>query len=237
MILPTTPERGILEHIREQLAGQGFSNPVITYGDLRLENELSANASTLKFDIIANSSSDRSLEHKLGRGNFFFMTQMALCITKQNKTDNLFANFPLHTYPDRNVYATAAGATGVSEADSLEVLYNSRIAVQKKGLTILDEMLTHNMRYVPEAQFLNPTAPQTGAEVSGYGGTDRQRGYYPLVGSIMLDGDTQTEIILSMGAGDRTLIAGDPDEDESNVAVLLIKGFHVNASSRGNSFC
>jgi hypothetical protein len=203
---------------------------IITDATLRVEQSLSASKNKYSFDLYENPGSDRSLERKLNRNDLFVVTDIALLIAKYNPTSGDYANYRLFTFPDPNYFAGLSG--GVNEADSLFPLYNGEITITTKPVERLEGFLTSNLLYIPEGQTILLAGSQLNDTLAEFGGTNEKRGFYPLQPNIILDGQENNSVELTLGAGQTTLIAGGFDNsgdpvDTRNAVVIMLQGFEV----------
>jgi len=209
----------------------GREDFIINQKTLRVEQELSASKNTYTFDLKETNASDRPLEKKLKTNDLFFMTHLALCLTKQDTstTPKQYGNFVLHTNPDPNVFV-GDDSSNPLEHVALETIYNGSLSLKTSPLERLSSFDTSMFRFVPErphtVDYSNPDQhPQ-------YGPSMEERGYFALTPNIIIDGDDNNTLQLELGAGDTTLIAGAVNAagnsvNTRNVVVLLAHGFQV----------
>ncbi|MEM1326151.1 MAG: hypothetical protein AAGI23_09370 [Bacteroidota bacterium] len=224
--------RRALNFMKQRSPGQEF---IITPADLRIEKLLSRNANKYSFDLYENQGSDRALEIKLNRNNLFFCTHIAICLAKQNGTsatgDGNHGNYPLFTYPDTQYFSGDDGASA-KEFEALQTVYNGKLDVTTNPVVRMRDFSTNNFLYRPESQLLKQAGAQLEDELPQYGPSHGERGFYEVNPTIIFDGHENNSIELELGAGDKTLIAGEVNNANAavptrNVVVLLLKGFVV----------
>jgi hypothetical protein len=229
-ILPATPDRANFLFVKEWLKNAG-ANPldfIISKSDLRLEKLLTANDGVYNMKCRRNTGADRPLENKLAENDLFFVSHMAICITKQDATASPpeYANHPLFTFPDKNFFSVA------NEARALETIYGGYTEFKTSVTTRIPKILNWNFRYAPEKQVWESGATnnQTADDVPQYGASDSERGFYDLGQLQVLDGLEDNEVIVSLGAGNRVMIAG--TSPNLNVLVVLLKGIVVSEGAQ-----
>lgn len=225
-ILPASPIRG---NYLNALNGFGIGNRNTFYTNratLRLEKLLVAGRESYKFDLYSNTASDRPLESKLNRNDSFAITGFGLYITRQDTTNSLYGNFPLYTYPEEDVFL-GVSAPSRPEYEALQCLYNGKLSFRSDSSVRAQQIGTELMRYVPTTQTPSATTAQP-----GFGGADGKGSIFDIEPVILVNGQQNNEVILELGSGDTTLIAGGInaagaalDPVENNVVVLLLEGF------------
>lgn len=235
VILPASSRRAAYERCLHWLRETtGSDEYTISQGDLRLESVLDKNLSTYKFDTLGiGNAQQRPLEKKLNRNDLFFITDMALCITKQDTVSTVkkYSNFPLYTYPDPSVFVGINGSAQ-TEKDALQTVYNSELTLITGSQKRNNGILTHNFRYLSEMSF------EKGSPL--YGPNDPERGYYPIEPTLVLTGKQDNSFELVLGAGEREVIAGglsaaNEAVNTTNVVVLLLKGFFASNAAESSS--
>ncbi|MCB0707429.1 MAG: hypothetical protein KDC34_19065 [Saprospiraceae bacterium] len=228
IIIPAEPGRADFMRVQQALESMGLgSNFIVNQADLRLEEVLTADKNQYEFSLYENSASDRKLERKLNRNDLFFLTHIAVCLTKQDAGAEDYGNYQLFTHPDPNFFVGVSG--GNKEYQSLLNVYNGQLSISTEPVERLSGFLTNNFLYIPEKPYLNASSPQV-EELGMYGPTDEARGYFRLNPNLILDGNDQNKISLRLGKGNKAVIAGGVDAsgdavDTSNVLVILAKGF------------
>ncbi len=203
---------------------------IINRACLRVEQALAASKNKYSFDMYENASSDRPLERKLNRNDLFVVTDIALCLTKYDPTAGNYANYPLYTFPDPNYFAGLSG--GVNEFESLRPIYNGEITLTTKPVERLEGFLSSNLLFVPEKQTFLTAGSQVNDEPAQYGPSHAERGFFSLQPNIILDGQENNTIELTLGTGQTTLIAGGFDNsgnaiDTRNAVVFMALGYEV----------
>jgi len=228
-ILPITKERAEILRVKNMLQNNGVdpSGFIISRSDLRLELLADATKEKYDFKVKEGAGTVRSLEQRLSQNDLFFLTEIALCISKQDAiaSPEEYANTPLYTFPDPNFFLVA------NEAKSLETLYNGKMLLKTSITDRIPAILTHNFRYAPQSQtvgsaFIGVTADT----VPEYGPNDQARGYYSLGEAYGMDGAEDNMVSVVLGAGLRSAIAG--TAPDVNVFVCLLKGILVSEGAR-----
>lgn len=206
-----------------RVLGIDSKNHIVTPKILRAEKELRANNNSYRFDLIENNASDRPLEEKLDRNSMFAITHVRLGIAKQNKVAEpaQYANYKVFTTNDANYF------TGAGEATSLAPVYNGKMGIRTDNVERLQDFLTSMLEYIPERGYINFVAPQVADEFPMVGTSLDEKGFFALTPQIIISGDQQNDVLLTLGQGNISAIAGDPTADETNVLVLELAGFHV----------
>lgn len=235
----TNEERAIYSRIQklvEQETGQ--TDLQINQKTLRLEQALSAAKNQYSFDIRQNKGSDRPQEVKLNPNDLFFITHLAICLTKQDETTTpkRYGNDPLFTFPDPQFFVGNDGAN-LEEFQALELVYNGLISIKTSPVERFIDFPTFHFRYVPERGIQKQAAPQINDEPAQYGPTLDKRGFFALTPNLILDGYDNNTLALTLGEGDKTVIAGGIDSangavNTSNVLVILLHGFSVLNGAR-----
>lgn len=237
VILPATGRRAAYERCLQWLRETtGSDEYTISQGDLRLEAVLDKNLSTYKFDTLGiGNAAQRPLEKKLNRNDLFFITDIALCITKQDAvaTVKKYSNYPLYTFPDPQVFVGINGSSQ-TEVDALQTIYNSELTLITGSQKRNNGILTHNFRQ------LTDYAQGTALKLPLYGANDSERGYYPIEPTLVLTGKQDNSFELVLGAGEREVIAGGINASNvavntTNVAVLMLKGFFASNAAESSS--
>lgn len=237
VILPASPRRAAYERCLQWLRETtGSDEYTISQGDLRLEAVLDKNLSTYKFDTLGiGNAAQRPLEKKLNRNDLFFITDMALCITKQDTvaTVKKYSNYALYTFPDPQVFLGVNGSSQ-TEVDALQTIYNSELTLITGSQKRNNGILTHNFRQ------LTDYALGTTLKLPLYGSSDADRGYYPIEPTLVLTGKQDNQFELVLGAGEREVIAGGINASNvavntTNVVVLMLKGFFASNAAESAS--
>ncbi len=235
----TNEERAIYSRIQGLVEKEtGMKNLQINQKTLRLEQALSSAKNQYSFDIRENKGSDRELEVKLNPNDLFFITHMAICIAQQDETTTpkRYGNYPLHTFPDPQVFI-GNDTANLEEWQALEGIYNGLISIKTSPVERFIDFPTFHFRYVPERGVQKQAAPQINDEPAQYGPGLDKRGFFALTPNLILDGYDNNSITLTLGGGDKTVIAGGIDDSNSavntsNVLVILLHGFIVLNGAR-----
>lgn len=204
---------------------------IITQKSLRVEQVLSANANTYRFDIYENKGADRPAEVKLNRNDLFLATHMGLFVTKHDETTSpkKYANFDLYGFSDANFFVGNNG-----EAEALRTIWNGLITINTKPVDRLQDFHTSMLRHVPSRTTTKVASPQLGDQPPMWGYDDPwySRGFFPLVPGLIFDGKADNTVQLNLGPGSYSGIEGTVDSAGSavntrNVLVLMFHGYIV----------
>lgn len=234
VVISTSPIRAAYNRVRRLMTAENAGTEfIINQKTLRIEQLLTASKNQYTFDLYENRGSDRELEIKLNRNDLFFLTHIGLCLTKQDATTTpaKYGNYPLFTHPDPN-YFLGDDSTNPTENLALECVYNGRLTIKTEPVERLVDYHTQMFRYVPERNYTIAAGSQTDDEFPQWGPDIESRGFVELHPNIILDGQENNEVRLTLGSGNTELIAGAVNGsgsavDTRNVAVLLLHGFVV----------
>ena len=190
---------------------------------LKMYAPLVANNSSLKFQTnLVNGQ--HPMEILLDKSDAFYGHKVGLAI-HQVKLDANGKEIPANTrlihYVDKNLFSGPAIAPGItSEAESLQMLYNSLLFLKTDQDVRLENFSTEVFETIPETQY-DPAAPST---AWGKEGTEAK----DLGMSFGVYGNKRNEMRIELPgeAGDYSAIAGVPGVTR-NYAVLLFKGFII----------
>lgn len=235
-IVSTNYMRGRYVAFKEWLFNNGYlqnmeDNAIITETSLRMNATITAGASVLNFNLKKGTDTDGNGERRLAQDNIFMITHVGLYLQKIYLSGaSLIAdsNYPLFTFPDPNHFAGAAAGNNASEADSLNLVYDGRLTLNSSGVDRLIDIATEDLKYVPDSQTVNVAAPQTEIERPQWGPTFAQRGLKELHGNQIILGKLENKAVLTLGAGNKALIAG--TATVGNRAVLKWHGFEFSGS-------
>lgn len=227
--VPTDAKRAKLVRALEALQ-INLNDYIIHEHTLRLEKSLVAGNNTYRFQMYQNPGSDRPQEIKLNRNDAFIVTALGLAITKEDTSTNPdnYGNYPLYTFPDPGFFLGVPGS-GLNEAQCLEVIYNGQISIKTNNTERLVGLSTQHFRYVPERALSSGVPPQ-------YGPSMEYRGFFEMEPHIILNGQQDNQVELSIGAGDTAVIAGGIDGSAGavntrNIVVAQLHGFLVNEAA------
>lgn len=224
--VPTDAKRAKLMRAVDAL-GINLSQFIIHDHTLRAESKLVAGNNSYRMNLYKNTGSDRPQEIKLARNDMFIMTHLGLALTKEDTASSKtnYGNYPLYTFPDPGFFL-GNPASGLSEWECLEVVYNGKLTIKTDNTDRLLDLSTQHLRYVPQRAFGSNVGPE-------YGGSMEQRGFFPTEPMIILNGQQDNQVELSVGTGDTAVIAGGIDGsaaavDTRNVVVVQLHGFLVS---------
>lgn len=210
-------QRKMLEQQRRWAKQQGIAPADIRPSLLKIYAKLTATDGTLYFKVSDTEKSVCGTEVRLKDSSLFFANLFGLGLHKAPIASGKEypAITPIVTYPDKTIFADAAGAAVTGEAGALEMVYHSLLTMKTDQTVRLDAFATNQFRMVPTTQ--------SGAAA------------HPSLRDLLIDistsfyifGDRKNEFQLQLpnDFGDRTNIAG--GADSQNYAVLLLGGFEV----------
>lgn len=222
-----------VETVRQKF---GVENPVISLTDLRAEALLNPSKNNYKMKLKNLGSTTSDLEKRMEDTHLFLPLYVTVNIQKVNKdteaagAPDFDSNYRLWTYADANFFVGANA--GNLEVTALEKIWQGELILTKSGNSLIPGMSTHNMKYVPNQQYMtpaatgmpNPTFPQ-------YGPSLAERGYTPLYSEVILEGKDDNQVELELGSGNINLIAGGVDAAGAetkfcNKLIVMYHGFH-----------
>jgi hypothetical protein len=205
---------------------------IIQEKTLRLESVLVPGRNTYSFDLLENNSSDRPGEEKLNRNDLFLVSAIALNLTKQiSATDNRTGNNDLYSFPDGQFFVGAPGS-GEKEYRCLNTIYNGRTSIKTSPVERVRDFLNRHFLYIPEKGTLKQASPAINDEAPQYGPYNEGRGFYPIIPNVVIDGNENNSIELTLASGDTAVIDGSLNAAGTaattrNIVVFLVNGFVI----------
>lgn len=225
-----SPMRAVYERARE-ISGYD-PNFLIHEKTLRLEQALIPGRNSYSFDFFQNTSSDRPGEMKLNKNDLFLIASMALVITKQvSASDPATGNESLYTFPDPNYFVGAPGA-GAKEYRCLKTIYNGFTTIKTSPVERVRDFHNLHFLYNPERGTIKQAAPQINDDDPQLGPFNEQRGFYPMVPNVVIDGNENNTIELVLAKGDTGVIDGSVNAAGAaattrNVVTYLVNGYVI----------
>lgn len=209
---------------------------IISEKTLVLEQPLVSGQNAYRFNFYENNN-ERPLERKLNRNDGFVISHLGMTVRKQNEavTPKQYGSFPQFTHPDPNYFIGAAG--GIFENECLENLFAGYLSLVTNNTEIIQEFPTEFLRFVPERGYTKLAAPQTRDEWPQQGPSLEERGFYPYSVNSIINGQDNNQMVLSVGAGNTSVIAGGVDAaaaalDTTNVVSIKVHGFEIAEASQ-----
>lgn len=181
-------------------------------------------------------------EIKLDQNDFFAVDGIGLRFTRATYTAASGAlsqqgNYPELTYPDA-VYFDGNPAAGLDEWQCLQTILRGTVSIQVTGDTLLDSLSAQELVYKGETGYngTGPVLPQ-------FGGTQGQRGIFPLTPQIILDASADNNFVISLADGDKAVIDGSVDNagaatTHRNILMAVMYGWKIkNMAGGGYSAC
>ena len=229
-----------LELVRDKF---NIENPMISWTDIRAEALLNPSKNSYKMKLKDIGAPTSDLESRLDDNQLFLPVMAAVNIQRINKDSEAAgapdydANYPLWTYADRNFFSGASN--GSLEATALEKIWQGKLSISKGGNDLVRGIMTHQMKYVPQNQYV-PATVNSKAIYPQYGPGFAERGYHPLYTDLVLVGGEDNNAMLELGAGNINLIEGGVDDQGAstkfcNKLVVLFKGFWFYGDDFGNT--
>lgn len=200
---------------------------------LTMEAALSPNKSTLTFNLGSNANGvfngTTSLSSLLEKNDIFFASGARIQIAKylrEKGTQNAFqgGNSPRFTYPDKNIFLDP------TEWYSLFNIWNGKLRFLT-GSTQRFEMPTYDLLHTPSTQ----DAATFANFLHEFNGKNdhASRGYYNFGGMILLNGQENNELSLTLAGGNMTNIDGSSynvtiggiDYEVRNYVLISLDGF------------
>lgn len=145
--------RGFLVKLREVASQLGLKESDVRPQTLRVLYKLTATSNTLTFDI-ARKTGNHALDNLLQENDFFVGHGVALGILPVPVINSIEAagNAQPIFYPDPNIFTTAGSGTLASEAQALEMVYNSTMRIETNQDIRVKDFPTVIFRDCPETQ-------------------------------------------------------------------------------------
>lgn len=223
-------QRSMLKQHRGWAAKYGINPADIRPQTLLLFAKLDAARETYYFDLDSKSTSICPIENRLKDSSLFFANLFALGILKapiltiSSVATEFSAGAPIVHYPDKTIFPTAGSATTLSEAQSLEMVYHSRLTLQTDQTVRLDAMACETFRDAPDLQSGAAAHPSQGLSLMD------------ISTSFFIWGDRKNQFTLQLpsNGGERTNIKG--GATSQNYLVIGVGGFEVvNAGNNARS--
>lgn len=204
-----------------------YKDRVIAPSFLRMESQISNTESVYRFRPEPQPASDHNTERKLNRNDVFHSTRWGMFLMAV--VSSAFGPAVLQTYANPGVFVTAAGFTPAH----LEAFYNGFIQVKVGTRVWIDGFDTARFRYVPDAQQGTTTAAIAGpvTYTLANSGFDGDKGYYNLQPNLVLKGNENTEISLSIPSFSSIQVAN-TNANTVNWVALIPRGFIIKDVSK-----
>lgn len=172
--------------------------------------------------------------------DFFAVTGIGIRIGKSDYAGGIYTNqgtYPVMTYPDPNYFAGTGTAVG-GEATSLQTLVNGTTALTVNNDAMLDGIPTQELMYNPEGTYV--ASPIT---FPRFGGSDGDRGLFPITPQIILDASADNAFIVNLANGaklniDGAISTGTTDSGKRNILYVIAYGIKIkNLAGAGNAVC
>jgi len=230
-LITSSPNRALAARIREKV-GAGY---IIQPNTIKVNLPVVPTNNQYLFDLYKVSGSDHPLDNKLDRNDAFFITHMALHIFKQDEstTPKQYANGQAFTYPDPNFFVGVLSSW--NEWKSLQTVYNGLLTLSTQNAERIKDFPTENFLFVPNRPYLlNSTDPDNLPE---YGPTLEERGFFELPEMLILNGQDNNDVKLTLGPGNTAIIDGSVNAagtavNTRNVVALKLQGFSVIGGAR-----
>jgi len=185
-----------------------------------------------------------STEVKLDQNDFFAVEGMGLrfgraTYSSGNGQYSQHGNYNKFTYPFPSAF-NGVPATGLNEYQCLQTILNGTLQVSVTGDTLLDSIACQELVF---SQYPGTDDPSFDTNAQTIGGTDGQRGIFPITPQLILDASADNQFQLNLADGDKTVINGSVDDggDPSahrNLIWLVLYGWKIkNLSGAGVAAC
>lgn len=174
----------------------------------------------------------------LDQNDFFAITGIGLRIGRAEFAAGVYSNhgnYPLMTFPDPN-YFTGNGSVVGSEPNGLQCLVNGTVGISVNNDAQVDGILAQEL-------FFNPDGTYTSSPVAfpSFGGSEGERGIFPLTPQIILDAAADNAIVVNLANGakaniDGAISATTTDSGKRNILYVVLYGYKIkNLSGSGNA--
>lgn len=175
----------------------------------------------------------------LDQNDFFAVEGMGLRLGRAAFASNAYSNhgnYPVMTYPDPN-YFTGNGTAVGKEWESLQTLVNGSVSILVNNESMLDPTLAQEF-------FFNPEATYTASPLANprFGGSDGERGIYPVTPQLVLDASADNAISIDLANGAKLNIDGSistatTDSGVRNFLYVVLYGWKVKNLSGSGANC
>lgn len=197
MQLNSVSERLIYDNARRAMenAGVNVKSARLTQSFLRLEQLLVVGRTSYTFPVMFNQNVPQifNTEQRLNMNDAFVISSLQMFIAKPaSATDGAFKKY---TYPNLIVFSTGAAAA--------YTLYNGILTLQVDNVTFMPAWDLERHLYIPETQQTAATA--SGIPMDEYNASND--GFYPVEPNIVLAGNQNVQIAITLPAGIATVDA------------------------------
>jgi hypothetical protein len=209
-------QRSMLKQHRAWAAKYDINPADIRPQTLLLFARLAADKETYYFDVDDKATSICPIENRLKDSSLFFANLFALGLLKAPVASSVEypAGAPMVHYPDKTIFATAAGTAVLSEAQALEMVFHSSLTLKTDQTVRLDEMACEIFRFAPDTQSGAAAHPSQGLAL------------IDISTSFFIWGDRKNQFTLQLPqGGDRTHVKG--GAAAQNFLVIGVGGFEV----------
>lgn len=222
LISNNTRSRALLKAMRNKAKSMGLPTSAVRSHRLLLYAKLLDDNSSVDF-ALDRRTGQTPLEIRLDENDAYIAYSMGLLLHKVPIVggDELPAVSYRIAYPDPTIFPGPA-INGVTEQQSLEMLYNGKLQIDTEQDIRLKEFDTSIFRTVPRTQASGGVLPQCdGSEMKD------------LVSGLVFTGGTRNDIKVQLNSkgGNYSAIAGVTD-DHVNYAVLALDGLIITGGSK-----
>ena len=178
----------------------------------------------------------------LDQNDFFGITGISMRIGRAAFSANTYSNhgnYPVLTYPDPN-YFTGNGTAAGKEWEGLQCIVNGQVGIGVNNDAMVDPILAQELFYNPEA-----TYTATPLAYPRFGGSQGERGMYPLTPQIILDASADNQVTVNLANGAKLNIDGNisattVDSGVRNILYVMLSGWKIKnlaGAGGGNAAC
>lgn len=176
----------------------------------------------------------------LDQNDFFAIDGIGLRIGRAAFASNAYSNhgnYPLFTFPDPS-YFNGNGSAAGKEWESLQCLVNGTVGINVNNDSMVDGILAQELFYNPDA-----TYTASPLEYPSFGGSDGNRGIFPLTPQVILDASADNGIVVNLANGaklniDGSIATATNDSGVRNILYVMLYGWKVkNLAGAGNVVC
>jgi len=248
------PQRGTYERVvadlAQQMTAQGFPitpevfkmNYKVFQASLLLATPLSPGLSS--YSLSPRKGVDPLIPTAvlLDQNDFFAVSGIGLRYSRAtysstNQSLSQFGNYEKLTYPDATFF-NGNPATGLDEYQCLQTIQNGTLAISVTGDTLLQNISCQELTAKLQTGYgaTGPVLPQ-------FGGSEGERGIFPITPQLILDASADNQITVQLADGDKAVIDGSVNSSGAatthrNVLYVVLYGWQIkNFSGKGLAAC
>lgn len=172
--------------------------------------------------------------------DFFAIAGIGLRLGRAAFASNAYSNhgnYPLMTFPDPS-YFNGNGSAAGKEWEGLQCIVNGTTGINVNSDAMIDGIVSQELFYRPQSPYaLSPL------EYPQFGGSDQERGVYPITPQIILDASADNGIVVNLANGakgniDGAISTATTDSGLRNILYVMLSGWKIkNLAGAGNAVC